>query len=259
MNHPAYGRLREVTPFAAVVLADNPSPMTLDGTNTWLVGDGDSRTVIDPGPDDAEHLRTVASRGPVALVLLTHHHPDHVEGAETFAELTGAPVRALDPALCRGGPPLRDGEVVDASGVDLTVLATPGHTSDSVSFAASHGGVSAVFTGDSILGRGTSIIAHPDGHLGSYFDSLRRLGELPEGSMVLPGHGPELPDVREIVTAYREHRTQRLEQVRTARAQLGPDATAMQVVKVVYADVDRAVWPAAEATVQAQLTYIEEA
>ena len=260
MNHPVYGQLRPVTPFAGVVLADNPSPMTLDGTNTWLVGaPGTSgRTVIDPGPEDHDHLRTVAEHGPVGLVLLTHGHPDHVEGAAAFAEITGAVVRAVDPALCLGAEPLRDGEVVAASGVDLTVLATPGHTSDSVCFTAEHEGTAAVFTGDSILGRGTSIIAHPDGHLGSYFASLRRLAVLPDGTAVLPGHGPDLPDVRTVVAAYVEHRTQRLDQVRATSRDLGPDATALQVVEIVYADVDRAVWPAAEATVRAQLAYLAE-
>ncbi|MDA3624866.1 MBL fold metallo-hydrolase [Saccharopolyspora oryzae] len=258
MEHPAYATLRPVTPYASVLLAQNPSPMTLDGTNTWLVGDAAGRVVIDPGPNDAEHLRLVADHGPVSLVLLTHHHPDHTDGVEQFVELTGAPVRALDPALCRGAEPLQDGEVVDAGSVGLRVLATPGHTADSVCFAVDHD-EPAVFTGDSVLGRGTTVVAHPDGHLASYLDSLRRLADLPEGVRVLPGHGPDLPDVRAIAEHYLQHRRQRLEQVREALAELGPDVTPRQVVEVVYADVDRSVWPAADLTVQAQLTYLREA
>ncbi|MGW1682584.1 MBL fold metallo-hydrolase [Saccharopolyspora sp. NPDC002376] len=256
-EHPAYAALRPVTRYASVLLAQNPSPMTLDGTNTWLVGDAAGRVVIDPGPDDAEHLWLVADHGPVSLVLLTHHHPDHTDGVAQIVELTGAPVRALDPALCRGAEPLQDGEVIDVGGVGLRVLATPGHTADSVCFAVDHD-EPAVFTGDSVLGRGTTVVAHPDGHLASYLASLRRLADLPEGMRVLPGHGPDLPDVRAIATHYLQHRQQRLEQVREALADLGPDVTPRQVVEVVYADVDRSVWPAADLTVQAQLTYLQE-
>ncbi|KAA5835932.1 MBL fold metallo-hydrolase [Saccharopolyspora hirsuta] len=258
-EHPAYATLRPVTRYASVLLARNPSPMTLEGTNTWVVGEpgATGRAVIDPGPEDADHLRRVADHGPVSLVLLTHHHGDHTDGVERFAELTGAPVRALDPALCRDAEPLRDGEVVEAGGVELRVLATPGHTADSVCFAVEHD-EPAVFTGDSVLGRGTTVVAHPDGHLGSYLESLRRLADLPEGLRVLPGHGPELPDVRAIATHYLQHRHQRLDQVRAALADLGPDATPRQVVELVYADVDRSVWPAADLTVRAQLTYLRE-
>ncbi|GAA0539922.1 MBL fold metallo-hydrolase [Saccharopolyspora subtropica] len=259
MEHPAYGELRPVTPYASVLLARNPSPMTLEGTNTWVVRDPDASAcaVIDPGPADTDHLGRVAQHGPVSLVLLTHHHSDHTGGVSRFAELTGAPVRALDPALCRGADPLREGEVIDAGGVELRVLVTAGHTADSVCFVADHA-EPAVFTGDSILGRGTTVVAHPDGHLGSYLESLRLLADLPAGLRVLPGHGPELPDVREIANAYLSHREQRLAQVREALASLGPDATPRQVVELVYADVDRSVWPAAELTVQAQLTYLRE-
>lgn len=101
MQHPAYGEVRPVTSWASVVLAHNPGPMTLDGTNTWVVSapGAPSRAVIDPGPADADHLRRVADRGPVDLILLTHHHPDHAEGVPEFAERTGAPVRAWDAEL----------------------------------------------------------------------------------------------------------------------------------------------------------------
>ncbi|MEV0082184.1 MBL fold metallo-hydrolase [Saccharopolyspora sp. NPDC050642] len=259
MEHPAYGTLRQVTPYASVLLAHNPSPMTLEGTNTWVVRDpgaGDC-VVIDPGPDDAEHLRRVADQGPVSLVLLTHHHGDHTDGVDQFVELTGAPVRALDPALCRGAEAFRDGEVIKAGGVELRVVATAGHTADSVCFIADHD-EPAVFTGDSILGRGTTVVAQPDGHLGSYLASLRLLAELPPGLRVLPGHGPELPDAQAIATAYLKHREQRLDQVRAAVRDHGPEVTPRQVVEVVYADVDRSVWPAAEWTVQAQLAYLRE-
>jgi glyoxylase-like metal-dependent hydrolase (beta-lactamase superfamily II) len=113
-----------------------------------------------------------------------------------------------------------------------------------------------VLTGDTILGRGTTLIAHPDGALGPYLDSLRRLAGLAPATAVLPGHGPELPDAPAVATAYLAHREERLEQVRSALAQLGPDATPHQVVEVVYADVDEVLWPAAELSVRAQLDHL---
>ncbi|HWE88383.1 MAG TPA: MBL fold metallo-hydrolase [Pseudonocardiaceae bacterium] len=258
--HPAYGALRAVTPTAAVLLADNPSPMTLDGTNTWILRapGAPTRVVVDPGPDDPEHLRRVADGDPVDVVLLTHGHPDHAAGARRFAELVGAEVRALDPASRLGGEGLSDGAVVRAAGLDIRVLGTPGHTSDSLSFliADEHG--HAVLTGDTVLGRGTTVVAHPDGRLADYLDSLRRLAELPPGTAVLPGHGPELPDAGDAARGYLAHREQRLGQVRAALDQLGPAATARQVVEQVYADVDPILWPAAELSVRAQLDYLRD-
>lgn len=259
MTHPLYGELRSVTPLASVLLARNPSAMTLEGTNSWVLrAPGvEECVVIDPGDEDDEHLQRVAGQGPVALVLLTHRHHDHAGGAARFAELTGAPVRALDRSLVLGSEALGDGDVVAAAGVELRVVATPGHTSDSLSFLLS--GPDApptVLTGDTILGRGTTVIAHPDGVLGPYLDSLRRLADLAPGTAVLPGHGPELPDAPAVAQAYLAHRQQRLDQVRNALAALGPDASAMQVVEAVYSDVDESLWPAAELSVLAQLDYL---
>jgi glyoxylase-like metal-dependent hydrolase (beta-lactamase superfamily II) len=255
VNHPAYGVLRPVTASASVLLAENPSVMTLEGTNTWVLRGPDSTgcVVIDPGPDDQTHLRRVLACGPVEQILLTHGHPDHAEGARRFAELAGGVgVRALDPALRLGSEGLGGGDVVVAAGLEIRVLATPGHTSDSLCFLVDD----AVLTGDTVLGRGTTVVAHPDGRLADYLDSLRRLAELPPDTTVLPGHGPELPDAAAAATTYLAHREQRLDQVRAALDQLGRDASPRQVVEVVYADVDRALWPAAEWSVRAQLEYL---
>ncbi|MGH3615789.1 MAG: MBL fold metallo-hydrolase [Pseudonocardia sp.] len=263
MTHPAYGMLRSVTPLASVLLAQNPSPMTLEGTNTWVLRapDVEECVVVDPGDVDEDHLLRVAAQGPVAVILLTHRHHDHSGGARRLAELSGAPVRALDPSLVLGGEALEDGEVVSAAGCELRVLGTPGHTSDSLCFVldgpGGEGGVhSAVITGDTILGRGTTVIAHPDGALGPYLDSLRLLADLPSGTTVLPGHGPELPDTPATAGLYLAHREQRLEQVRAALATLGRDATPRQVVELVYADVDQALWAAAQWSVLAQLDHL---
>ena len=254
----AYETPRHVTPYAAVVLASNPSLMTLEGTNTWLLRspDADSAIVVDPGPDDEGHLEAVvAAAGKVAGILLTHGHLDHSEGARRLAELTGSSVRALDPAHRLGDEGLGEGDVVAAAGLEVRVWATPGHTADSLSFLVADGSSSAVLTGDTILGRGTTVVAYPHGKLGDYLASLRRLSSLGD-STVLPGHGPELPAAGVAASAYLAHREQRLEQVRAALAELGPDAAAMDVVEKVYVDVDRALWPAAEWSVRAQLAYL---
>lgn len=264
MTHPRYGELRAVTALASVLLERNPGPMTLDGTNTWVLRAPGVRecVVVDPGEDDEQHRRAVAAHGPVAVVLLTHRHADHASGARRFAELTGAPVRALDRSLVLGADALTDGDVVAAAGCELRVVATPGHTSDSLSFVLLGPGGSdgaatpAVLTGDTILGRGTAVIAHPDGALGPYLESLRRLADLAPGTPVLPGHGPELPDAPAAAAQYLRHREERLDQVRAALRTLGPDAAPRQVVELVYADVDRTLWPAAELSVRAQLDYL---
>jgi glyoxylase-like metal-dependent hydrolase (beta-lactamase superfamily II) len=258
-GHPAYGVLRPVTASAAVLLAENPSIMTLEGTNTWLLRapDATASVVVDPGPDDDTHLRRVLACGPVAEVLLTHRHLDHSAGARRFAELAGGvPVHALDPEFRLGSAGLAGGDVVHAGGLDIRVLATPGHTSDSLSFLVADDGGTAVLTGDTVLGRGTTVVAQPDGRLGDYLTSLRTLAELAPGTVVLPGHGPELPDAGTVARAYLAHREQRLDQVRAAVAELGPTATPRQVVEQVYADVDQALWPAAEQSVRAQLDYL---
>jgi glyoxylase-like metal-dependent hydrolase (beta-lactamase superfamily II) len=263
MTHPVYGKLRPVTTLASVLLEDNPGPMTLDGTNTWLLRAPGAAAcvVVDPGEDDVPHLeRVAAAAGTVALVLITHWHHDHGGGAPWLARQTGAPVRALDPALTVGGDALVDGEVIESAGVRLQVVATPGHTADSVSFLLDGTGTApAVLTGDTVLGRGTTVIAHPDGALGPYLTSLQRLAALAPETVALPGHGPELPDAAAAAAAYLAHREQRLEQVRAALATLGADATPPRVVEHVYADVDRSLWPAAELSVRAQLDYLRGA
>jgi len=260
--HPAYEQARPVSSLATAVLAANPSPMTLDGTNTWVLREpGSARSiVVDPGPDDAAHLRAVLDAGQdVVAVLLTHGHFDHSEGARRLHELTGAPVRALDPSHQLGDEGLAEGDVVTGAGVEVRVWATPGHSSDSLSFLLSGPGDDgdAVLTGDTILGRGTTVVAYPDGDLGDYLASLRRLAELGPIT-VLPGHGPELPHAAAAAQAYLAHREQRLDQVRAVVADLGLHAEPRAVVERVYTDVDEVLWPAADMSVAAQLAYLRQ-
>ncbi|MDG4856746.1 MBL fold metallo-hydrolase [Streptomyces sp. T-3] len=249
---------------AVNVLAPNANFMTLDGTNTWIVAepDSDQAVVIDPGPLDDAHLHRVVETAEkagkrIALTLLTHGHPDHAEGAGRFAELTRTKVRALDPALRLGDEGLTAGEAIEVGGLELRVVPTPGHTADSLCFHLPAD--QAVLTGDTILGRGTTVVAHPDGRLGDYLDTLRRLRSLTVDDgvhTVLPGHGPVLEDAQGAVEFYLAHRAHRLAQVETAVE--NGYVTASQVVAQVYAEVDRSLWPAAELSVRAQLEYLRE-
>ncbi len=250
------------TPRAQRVLAPNPGPMTLEGTNTWLLAEpGAARAVVvDPGPDDDRHLAAVLAAAAarelsIGLVLLTHGHPDHAEGAGRLAARTGAPVAAYDPAYRRGGGGLPDGGIVHLDGLAIEVVVTPGHTADSVCLLLPADG--ALLTGDTLLGRGWTVVAHPAGRLADYLASLRRLravcAETPVPTL-LPGHGPVRTDAVAVIDAYLAHRAERLGQVRTAVAAGGTDAA--DVVRRVYADVDPALWPAAEQSVRAQLDYL---
>jgi glyoxylase-like metal-dependent hydrolase (beta-lactamase superfamily II) len=267
---------------ARCVLAPNADVMTLDGTNTWVLREPGARrsVVIDPGPQIAAHLDAVAEpAGEVAVVLLTHGHADHSEAARSFAERMGCGVRALDPAHRLGSEGLADGDVVEVDGLEVRVVGTPGHTSDSLSFLlpAEH----AVLTGDTVLGRGTTVVAHPDGQLGAYLDSLQRLHRLAEDrevAAVWPGHGPVIDDALAVLDHYLRHRAQRLEQVREAlralereaggpgdgtspsrdEAGVAPDL-ARAVVERVYADVDPVLWGAAELSVRAQIDHLRSA
>nr|WP_293307004.1 MBL fold metallo-hydrolase [Mycolicibacterium sp.] len=254
MAHPAYGMIRPVTATASVLLCDNPGHMTLDGTNTWLLqGPGsDEFVVVDPGPDDEAHITRLAAVGRIPLVLISHRHGDHTEGIDRLVAATGATVRSVGSGFLRGlGGALADGEVIEAAGVRITVMATPGHTSDSLSFVMDD----AVLTADTVLGRGTTVIDGEDGSLADYLASLRRLQGLGPRT-VLPGHGPELADLAAVVAMYLAHREERLGQVRDALRTLGEEATPRQVVEHVYADVDEKLWEAAEQSVRAQLDYL---
>jgi glyoxylase-like metal-dependent hydrolase (beta-lactamase superfamily II) len=255
LEHPAYGLLRPVTETASVLLCDNPGLMTLEGTNTWVLqGHGsDEMVIVDPGPDDDdEHIERLAALGPIPLVLISHRHGDHTGGIDRIVELTGAVVRSVGSGFLRGlGGPLTDGEVIDAAGLRITVMATPGHTADSMSFLLDD----AVLTADTILGRGTTVIDHEDGDLGDYLESLRRLRGLSRRT-VLPGHGAELDDSAAVSDTYLAHREERLDQIRAALRDLGEEASSREVVEHVYTDVDEKLWEAAEWSVQAQLNYL---
>ncbi|MGI5189044.1 MBL fold metallo-hydrolase [Promicromonospora sp. CA-289599] len=254
--------------------ADNPGPMTLDGTRSYVLrAPGSSGcVVVDPGPLLEPHLAALVGAGPVELALVTHRHPDHTGGLARFRELTGAPSRGGLPEFSVGGgasvDSLADGEVLELAGLRIEALATPGHTADSVCFVVSDGSSSVVLTGDTVLGRGTTVLAEPDGSLRDYLASLDRLSalDLPGPVRGLPGHGPVIQDLGSAVRAYRAHRLERLDQVRSALRGLGaelpdagsslPDTLLDAVTGAVYADVDPSVLIAARSSVRAQLEYL---
>ncbi|HWL91241.1 MAG TPA: MBL fold metallo-hydrolase [Actinomycetota bacterium] len=227
------------------VLAPNPGVYTLEGTNTWVVGSEPS-IVIDPGPDLPEHLADVArTAGRVGAVLITHDHPDHAPGAVPFATLVGAPLYAYRLA---GAEELRAGQRVRAGTLDLTAIHTPGHTSDHISFFEPGSG--ALFTGDAVVGRGTSFIDPPDGDLVQYLRSLTRMRDL-DPRTIYPGHGPLVLRARETILEYLAHREAREAQVLAALDD-GP-RTITEMVEVIYADHPKEVHPLAARSLLANL------
>ncbi|MFC6704234.1 MBL fold metallo-hydrolase [Flexivirga alba] len=242
------------------VLAPNPGPMTLDGTNTWVLhtpGD-DTAVVVDPGPLDEGHLQAVLAYveqlgARVGLTLITHWHHDHTESLGRWAELVDVPVRGGG-----HGDAFADDERIVLGLLQIRVIATPGHTADSVSFHLPDADV--LVTGDTVLGRGTTVVAHPDGALGPYLASLDKLHAIAaqRPTALAPAHGPTHADAGAVIASYKKHRLERLDQVRAALAAGDADATdvAQAIVERVYAAVPREVWPAAKLSVQAQLEYL---
>jgi glyoxylase-like metal-dependent hydrolase (beta-lactamase superfamily II) len=256
---PAPGTMPRVAvlePLASRVLAPNASGMTLDGTNTYVVGAPGSgqAVVVDPGPADPAHLAAVeevlATRAArVVAVLVTHHHGDHAEAAQPWGARFGAPVAAAAAAVAGpGGRVLTPGEQVRLAGTTIGVVGTPGHTADHLAFRLESG---AVLVGDHVLGRGTSVVTHPEGDVLAYLESLRRVHDLGPSALYC-GHGPELTeDPQAVLDFYRAHRAFREQQLLTALAE-GP-CTVPELVAEVYAAVPQALWPAAAQSTRATL------
>jgi glyoxylase-like metal-dependent hydrolase (beta-lactamase superfamily II) len=232
------------------VLAPNPGVYELEGTNTWIVGDGPS-IVIDPGPDDDGHLDEVfrEARG-VGAIVLTHDHADHAPGAISLTVRTGARIHALRPPP--GGERLRDGQAIEAGGVSLRTIATPGHASDHAAFFVDADG--ALFTGDAVLGRGTSVIDPPEGDLAQYLRSLTRMRELGPRT-IYPGHGPVVLDAVAKLDEYLDHRAMREEQILAALKD--GLRTPEEMVPKIYAEYAPDLHPLAARSVLAHLLKLE--
>lgn len=233
-----------------MIEAPNPSPMTLEGTNTYVVGGPNQVIVIDPGPNVREHFDaitdTVAGREIVG-VFLTHWHADHSEGVRDFAAHVDAPIGSWSP-MTSGEPPeipLHDGERAGDGEIFLTAIHTPGHASDHLCFWLDE--ERALFSGDHVLGRGTSVVAYPDGDMTAYMRSLQIVKDR-RADVIYPGHGPVVTDPALIVNEYIAHRLMREQQVAGALP-----GTVEEIVAAIYHGVDPILHPVAAMSVRAHL------
>jgi glyoxylase-like metal-dependent hydrolase (beta-lactamase superfamily II) len=226
------------------VVAPNPGPYTGPGTNTWIVDAGPVQVVIDPGPDDDRHLAGIERKlagATVGVVLVTHSHPDHLPLAERLASAHRATVRRY--------PELGDEDVVRAGKLNLTALYTPGHSADHLCFWIAED--RALFTGDLVLGKGSSMVTYPEGNVAAYLRSLERVAAL-EPRLLFPGHWDPVTDAMGKLEEYRTHRLEREAQVLAEVGRGG--GTASELTRRVYGpEVGEELVMAAEMTMRAHL------
>jgi glyoxylase-like metal-dependent hydrolase (beta-lactamase superfamily II) len=236
------------------ILAPNPGPFTLEGTNTWIVG-AEPAIVIDPGPSELLHLEAVIdAAGPIGAILLTHHHLDHAPGAPWLAAHAGdAPVLAARPD--DGEREVVDGAVIEAGGVSLRVIPTPGHAPDHLAFLAEDDGW--LFTGDAVLGRGTSVVDPPEGDMAAYVRSLEALRAL-RPRRLYPGHGPVVERAPEWLDECLEHRRMRERQVVDALRRMRDPRSPAEIASEIYAGYSDELLPAAARSVLAHLRKLED-
>lgn len=265
-----YGRAEAIAPHVRRVLARNPSHFSYTGTQTYLVGSGHEIAVIDPGPDDADHVRAVfdaVGDARIAAICCTHTHFDHSPAAAMLADMTGARVIGCSPlALNDDGPRMdasfdqsyapgavmADGETIAGDGWTLTAVATPGHTSNHLCFALN--GQEALFTGDHVMGWSTTVVSPPDGDMTAYMESLQKLYDR-QDAVYFPAHGPQVDKTRQFVRGMIGHRRQRENQILRL---LGENLTRIdRMVPRMYKGVHEALWPAAGRSVMAHLIDLE--
>ena len=267
---PPYGIAEPLEPLVRRVLTPNPSPFTYTGTQTYLVGKAGEVAVIDPGPDDRQHIAALLAgigSSRVVAICCTHTHRDHSPAAAPLAEATGAPVIGCAPlSLADEGPRsdaafdtsyhpdhvLDDGETVRGQGFTLTAVATPGHTSNHLCYALAESG--ALFTGDHVMGWSTTVVSPPDGDMSAYMASLQKLHER-EDRVYYPAHGAAVEKPRQLVRGMIGHRRQRERQILRL---LGEGVGAIiDMVPRMYAGVDERLYPAAGRSVLAHLIDLE--
>ena len=257
------GQLTPIGDHAWRVLARNPGMMTGPGTNSYLFGK-DSLTVIDPGPEDQEHLQALLQAArtlgkPIEQIVVTHTHRDHSPGALALVAATGA--RCLGPSVPDDGLQdeswqsdrlLAEGDRVDCGGVSLQVIETPGHVGNHLCYLSDDG---MLFTGDHLIQGSTVVIAPPSGSMQAYFASLRKLQQ--RGiTMMAPGHGDVISDPEETLSHTLAHRQKREDKVLDALSG-NPQALGV-LVKAVYDDVPEFLHGVAQLSLQAHLIKLAE-
>jgi glyoxylase-like metal-dependent hydrolase (beta-lactamase superfamily II) len=248
-------QLERLSDFVQLLRAPNPGPLTLTGTNSYLVGSGRTIAVIDPGPVLEEHLQRLvevatAQQATISLILVTHGHPDHFPGAARLHELTGAPIAAFREASFQHDIALKDGQRLSVGEVTLIALYTPGHAPDHLCFYLEE--EEALFTGDLILGSGTVVVAPPRGDMVAYLRSLYQLDQdWSHAETIYPGHGPAINNPVAKIREYIRHRSDRERQI-LASLRRG-FTTIPQLVSDIYVETDKKLWPAAARQVLAHL------
>ena len=264
------GKGEQLEPLVRRVLAGNPSAFTYTGTQSYVVGGDQGVAVIDPGPDEPDHidaLLAVIGDAPLVAIVCTHTHRDHSPAAAPLAERTAAPVIGCAPlTLSDDGPRadapfdwtyrphrvLCDGETIEGPGWTLRAVATPGHTSNHLCLALEESG--ALFTGDHVMGWSTSVVAPPDGDMAAYMASLQKLYDR-EDRIYYPAHGPAVEKPRQLVRGMIGHRRQRENQI--VRLVESGQGVIEDMVPLMYKGVDKALYPAAGRSVLAHLLDLE--
>jgi glyoxylase-like metal-dependent hydrolase (beta-lactamase superfamily II) len=234
------------------LLAPNPGPFTLDGTRTYVV---EGELAIDPGPAIDAHLDAIAAAAPrLRTIVVTHRHGDHAPGALALRERSGARLLAPRGTWERGeaDADLDDGMILRAGGVEIEAIATPGHTREHFCFLTREGDL---FTGDMILGEGTTVIFPPDGHMGDYLASLAKLRER-NPQRIFPGHGPVRSDAAEWIDYYIAHRLGREREISAHLARAPLEIPELR--RLIYPALDPRLEEAAELQLEAHLVHLEE-
>ncbi len=264
---------QQISPSVTRLLADNPSLFTFRGTGVYIVGSGPSVAIIDPGPATPSHLEALkrALTGKkVGHILVTHTHADHSPAARAVKEWTGAKIHAFGPHPLRdtNGAPrveeggdhdfspdiaMRDGACVEGDGYTLMALHTPGHISNHLCFAFAQ--EKALFTGDHVMGWSTTVVAPPDGDMTDYMHSLDRLIAR-DDQILYPTHGGPIQNPRAFLEAYRAHRLER--EAAILSLVRGGVVSIPAIVKILYAEIDPRLHPAAARSVEAHMIKLRQ-